>query len=64
MVFSITALDLLMDPFLHLSFEDACPGRLVEVGNFQDMCRIDPVIGATAHDMVPFDVKLVYGHLA
>jgi hypothetical protein len=64
LVFSIAALDLLMNPFLYFSLEDARPSGLVEVGNFQNVSRIDPVIGATAHNMVPFDIKFVYGHLA
>lgn len=63
LVFSVTTLDLLMNPFLHFSLEDARPSRLVEVGNFQNVGRVNPVIGATAHNMVSIDVKLVYRHL-
>lgn len=45
-------LHLLMNTFLDLPFQDPRSCRLVEVGNFQDMCRINPIVRPTAHDRV------------
>lgn len=55
LIFSIPSLHLLVDAFLHFSLENSCPRRLVIVGHFQDVGRIDPVVGAAAHDMVGTD---------
>ena len=63
LVFSIPALHLLVDAFLHLSLENSCPRGLVIVGHFQDVCRIDPVVGAAAHDMVGSDGVFVDRYL-
>lgn len=66
LVFPVTALNLFMDVFLDLTLEDACSGRLVEAGGFQDVCRIDPFIMATAHNMlfqVGPELELVDGDL-
>ena len=63
LVFSITALNLLMDPLLNLSFQNPCPRRLVKVGNLEDMCRIDPVVRAPAHYVVSRDIALVHWDL-
>jgi len=52
LVFSIAALDLLVDILLHLALEDACTGGLVEAGGLEDVCGIDPVVLATAHHML------------
>jgi len=63
LVFSISTLYLLMYPLLHLALENTGPGRFVEVGDFQDVCRIDPVVGSAAHYVVSSDIEFVYGHL-
>lgn len=51
LIFPVATLDLLVDVLLHLALEDARAGGLVKAGSLEDMCRIDPVILATAHDM-------------
>jgi hypothetical protein len=51
LVFSITALNLLVSVFLNFALEDTGPGRLIEACSLQDMCRIDPVIVSSAHNM-------------
>lgn len=63
LVFAVSTLHFLMNPLLHLPLQDTGSRRLVEVGYFKDMRRIDPVIRATAHDMVAFDIDFVDRHL-
>ena len=60
LIFAVSSLHLLMDAFLYFSLEDAGAGGLVVVGYLEDMRRIDPVVAATAHDMVAIDVELIY----
>lgn len=50
LVFSIPTLDLLMQFLLNLAFENSCASGFVEASGFQDMCRINPVIMASAHN--------------
>jgi hypothetical protein len=64
LVFSIATLDLFVGSLLDFPLEDACAGGLVEVGDFENVCCVDPVVGAAAHDMVALDVELVDGHIA
>lgn len=66
LVFSITTLNLLMQFLLHLTLQDTSPSRLIETSSFQNVCRIDPVVMATAHDMfleVGSELELVDGDL-
>lgn len=63
LVLSISALHLLMHTFLDFALQDTGAGGLVVVGNFQNVCRIDPVVSATAHDMVTVDVALINRNL-
>lgn len=44
LVFAVSSLHLLMDTLLDFSFKDPGTSRLVEVGDFQDVGRIDPVV--------------------
>lgn len=53
-----------MSSFLDFSFKNTCAGGLVEVGDFQDVGCVDPVVGATAHDMVALDIEFIDGHIA
>lgn len=63
LIFSIPTLHLLMCSLLYFTFQNPRPSGLVEVCDFQDMCCIDPVIRAPAHDMVTSNVVLVYWNL-
>jgi len=63
LVFSIATLYFFMCSFLDFSLEDACAGWLVEIGDFENVCCVDPVVGAAAHDMVALDVELVDGNI-
>lgn len=63
LVLSIAALDLLVDAFLDLALEDTGARRLVVLGYLEDVGSIDPVVCATAHDMVAVDIALVDGDL-
>lgn len=64
LVFAVSTLHFLMNPLLHLPLQDAGSRRLVEVGYFENVSRIDPVIRATAHDMIAFDIDFVDRDLA
>ena len=55
---------LLVYAFLDFSFEDAGAGGLVVVGYLENVCRIDPVVAATAHDMIAVDIELIYTALS
>lgn len=63
LIFAVSTLHLLMHTLLHLALEDTGPGRLVVVGDLQDVGSVDPVIGATAHDMVARDIAFVHWNL-
>ncbi len=52
LVFSVTTLDLLMNPFLNLSLQNPSSRRLVRTGDFEDMRGIDPVVRASSHYIV------------
>lgn len=52
-----------MHSFLHFTLKNPGSGRLVVVGDLQDMSGIDPVVGPTAHNMVAVDIVFVDGHL-
>lgn len=53
-----------MNTLLHLSLEYSSPLRFVEIGDLEDMCCIDPIVGAPAHYMIAGDAVFVYGNLA
>jgi hypothetical protein len=63
LVFSISTLNLLMDAFLNLPFEDAGSRRLVKPSRFEDMCRIDPVVCPSSHDAISVQLKLKHRNL-
>lgn len=63
LIFSIPALHLLVYPLLHLSFEDPGPGRLVEVGSFEYVGRIDIIVFTATHDLLAIDKKLIHRYL-
>lgn len=63
LVFAVTALDLLMNPFLHLTLEDTGSRWLIEPCNFENMCRIDPVIRPPSHNTVGTDLELIHRDL-
>lgn len=52
LVLSISALNLLMNIFLHLALEDSSARWLVEPSGLEDMGRIDPVIVSPSHYML------------
>lgn len=52
LVFAIASLNLLVDILLDLSFENARSCGFVKAGSLQDVCRIDPVVMAPAHNML------------
>jgi hypothetical protein len=64
LVLSISALHLLVHALLHFALEDTGSGGLVIVGNLEDMCSVDPVVGAASHNMVAVDIALVDRDLA
>lgn len=39
-------------------------GRLVVIGDFEDVGCVDPVVGAASHYLVAGDHELVYGDIA
>lgn len=63
LVLSIAALDLLVHAFLHLSLQNAGSCRFVVVGHLQDVGGVDPVVGASAHNMVAVDIAFVHRNL-
>lgn len=52
-----------MHALLDFALEDAGSGRLVVVGDLEDVGSVDPVVGAPAHYMVARDIALVHWHL-
>lgn len=46
-----------MVPLLDVALQDTSSGWLVEASSFQDMGRIDPVVGLSSHDMFPLSVR-------
>lgn len=59
LILSISTLHLLMHAFLNFALENAGTGGFVVVGNLQNMRRIDPIVGATSHDMVAINIAFV-----
>lgn len=64
LIFAISTLHLFVHTLLDLALEDARAGGLVEVGDLQDVGCVDPVVGATAHDMVALNIELIDGDLS
>ena len=48
-----------MNSLLDLPLKDPSSGRLVEIGNFENMSGIDPVIGPSSHNLVAIHHKFV-----
>lgn len=63
LILSVTPLDLFMDTFLNLSFQYPCPSGLVVVCYFENMRCVDPIILATAHDMIPAHIEFIHWDL-
>ena len=63
LVLAVATLHFFVDALLHLALEDAGARRLVVVGYLEDVSGVDPVVSATAHDMVAVDIALVDGNL-
>lgn len=63
LIFAITSLHFLMRVFLNLSFQNSRTSRFVELGNFQNMRGVDPIVGSSTHNMVAINIILVYGNL-
>ncbi len=63
LVLAVTTLDLLVDIFLNLAFENASTGRLVEAGTLEDMSGIDPIVESPAHYMfLKLRAELIFVH--
>lgn len=52
-----------MNTLLYFSLKDPCPRWLVEVGDLEDMCCIDPIIRTTTHYMISFNIEFKDGYL-
>jgi hypothetical protein len=63
LVFAITSLDFFMYPLLHLSFKNASPGWLVVLGDFENVCSVDPIVGSPPHDMIAIAIVFIHRHL-
>lgn len=66
LIFPVAALDLLVDVLLYVALQDSCSGGFVELGCFQYMCCVDPIVVSPSHDMllqVRAKLKLVHGNL-
>jgi hypothetical protein len=59
LIFAIATLNLLMDAFLDLLFENSRSCRFIIAGNLQNVGGIDPVVGSSSHDMVGRKFQLV-----
>lgn len=64
LVFSVPALDLLMDACLDFLLQYLCALALVEAGDFEDLCRIQMAVVAAAHDRHFVGLHLVHLHAA
>lgn len=49
---SITSLDLFVISLLYVALENSSSRRFVEAGGFQNVRRIDPVVGLAPHYML------------
>lgn len=54
LIFSITALNLLVFPFLYISLQDPCSLRFVKSSDFQNLRGIKPTVGLAPHYGNPF----------
>ena len=57
LILSIAALHLFVNPLLYISLQYPRPRRLVVIAHFQDMRRVDVIIGPTAHHTMSFDIE-------
>lgn len=51
-------MNLLVSVLLDFALEDAGSRRLVESGGLQDMCRIDPIVAAAAHNLYSVSISI------
>ena len=63
LILSVTSLDLLMHTLLDFPLQNSSPSRLVIFGYFEDMCRVDPVVRPSAHDVIVVDIELIDGNI-
>ena len=60
---SISTLNLLVRALLDFPLQNPRASGLVEVGDLEDVGRIDPVVFTLPHNMLAIDVQLVNGNL-
>ena len=48
---------------LDFSFQDPRSCWLVKIGDFQNVCSVDPVVLASSHNLLVIYNEFVYGHL-
>ena len=63
LIFPIASLHLLVHSLLHLSLQNPRTSRLVVVGDLENMRSVDPVIGASSHDMIATNIEFVHRDL-
>lgn len=63
LIFAISTLYLFMDTLLHFSLKNSGSRRFVVIGSLQDMCSIDPVVGASPHNIIAIGIVFVDRHL-
>ena len=63
LVFPVASLNFLVHTLLYFPLQDSCPGRLVVVGNLQDVGGIYVMVSPPAHDMVSLDIELEHWDL-
>lgn len=52
LIFAVTALDLLVELFLNITFQNSRSGRLVKASGLEDMGCVDPVVMSPPHHML------------
>jgi hypothetical protein len=52
-----------MYPLLHLSFENASPRWFVVLGDFENVCSVDPIVGSPPHYMIAIAIVFINRHL-
>ena len=63
LILAISALNFLMYTLLYLSLQDPGSLWLVVIGNFEDVCCIDPIVLTASHYMAASDTELKDGDL-
>jgi len=59
LIFSVSALHLLVYTLLHLALENSGPTRFIVFGDFQYMGSVDPVVCSASHTMIALAIELV-----